>query len=98
MAAAVHRRATLSDAARLFEVRRRSILELAPSGMSVAEAEAWANKLTPAGMLWRLNLPPQHEAASSVRERVAAGEEWQDDVPPAVAAYIRTHRLYAASR
>ena len=53
---------------------------------------------TPAGMLWRLDLPPQHEAASSVRERIAAGEEWQDDVPAAVAAYIRTQRLYAASR
>jgi putative acetyltransferase len=50
MAAAVHRRATLEDAARLFEVRRRSILELAPSGMPVEDAEAWARKLTPAGM------------------------------------------------
>jgi len=54
MAAAVHRRATLSDAPRLFEVRRRSILELAPSGMSVAEAEAWAKKLTPTGMAQKL--------------------------------------------
>jgi putative acetyltransferase len=50
MGAAVHRLATLEDASRLFEVRRRSILELAPSGMSVADAEAWANQLTPAGM------------------------------------------------
>ena len=53
---------------------------------------------TPAGLLWKLDLPPQHEAASSVRERIAAGESWQDDVAPTVAAYIRTHRLYAASR
>ena len=50
MGAVVHRLATLEDASRLFEVRRRSILELAPSGMSVADAEAWANQLTPAGM------------------------------------------------
>jgi len=50
MGAAVHRLATLEDASRLFEVRRRSILELAPSGMPVADAEAWANQLTPAGM------------------------------------------------
>ena len=50
----------------------------------------------PAGLLWKLDLPPQHEAASSVRERIAAGEEWQDDVPSAVAAYIRAQRLYAA--
>ena len=50
MAAADHRLATLDDAERLFEVRRRSILELAPSGMPVADAEAWARQLTPAGM------------------------------------------------
>jgi len=50
MAAAAHRLATLDDAPRLFEVRRRSILELAPSGMSVADAEAWAKKHTRAGM------------------------------------------------
>ena len=53
---------------------------------------------TPAGLLWKLDLPPRHEAASSVRERIAAGESWQDDVARTVAAYIRTHRLYAASR
>jgi putative acetyltransferase len=50
MGAAVHRPATLDDATRLFEVRRRSILELAPSGMSVGDAEAWAMQLTRAGM------------------------------------------------
>jgi putative acetyltransferase len=50
MAAAVHRPATLDDATCLFEVRRRSILELAPSGMPVADAKAWATKLTPSGM------------------------------------------------
>ena len=54
MSAAVHRRATLEDAPRLFEVRRRSILELAPSGMPVEDAEAWATKLTPAGMEQKL--------------------------------------------
>src|SRR6266702_8355808 len=54
MGAAVHRLATLEDATRLFEVRRRSILELAPSGMPVADAEAWARQLTPAGMARKL--------------------------------------------
>ena len=48
----------------------------------------------PAGLLWRLDLPPRHEAASSVRERIAAGLPWQDDVPTVVAEYIRAHRLY----
>jgi putative acetyltransferase len=46
MGAAPHRLATLDDATRLFEVRRRSILELAPPGMSIADAEAWAARLT----------------------------------------------------
>jgi putative acetyltransferase len=50
MGAAVHRPARLDDASRLFEVRRRSILELAPSGMSVENAEAWATRLTRSGM------------------------------------------------
>jgi len=50
MGAAVHRPARLDDATRLFEVRRRSILELAPSGMSVENAEAWATRLTRSGM------------------------------------------------
>jgi putative acetyltransferase len=54
MGAAVHRRATLDDATRLFEVRRRSILELASSGMSVADAKAWAKQLTPSGMKRKL--------------------------------------------
>jgi putative acetyltransferase len=50
MGAAVHRPAKLDDATRLFEVRRKSILELAPSGMSVEDAKAWAKRLTPSGM------------------------------------------------
>jgi len=47
---AVHRLATLGDARRLFELRRKSILALAPKGMSVAQAEIWAANLTVAGM------------------------------------------------
>jgi putative acetyltransferase len=51
---AIHRLATLDDAARLFEVRRRSIIELAPKGMSIAEAANWAERLTAAGMEWKI--------------------------------------------
>ena len=50
MAAAVHRPATLDDAAALFDLRQRSILELAAKGLPAGEAEAWAAKLTLAGM------------------------------------------------
>ena len=54
MGAAPHRLATLDDATLLFEVRRRSILELAPPAMSVADAERWAGQLTLAGMEQKL--------------------------------------------
>jgi len=54
MGAAPHRLATPDDAPLLFEVRRRSILELAPPGMSVAAAEAWARQVTLARMEQKL--------------------------------------------
>ena len=38
------------DASRLYDIRRRSILELAPPTMPAAEAQAWAAQLTPSGM------------------------------------------------
>ncbi len=70
MSAAVHRPATLDDAPRLFEVRRRSILELAPSGMPVEDAEVWAKKLTPAGMAQKLR---ELEIWVAERDDVIAG-------------------------
>lgn len=48
--AAVYRLATREDASRLHNIRRRSILELAPPAMPEAEAMAWASQLTLAGM------------------------------------------------
>jgi putative acetyltransferase len=46
----MHRSATLADATQLFELRRKSIIALAPKGMSVPQAETWAANLTVAGM------------------------------------------------
>jgi putative acetyltransferase len=46
----VHRPAVLADAPALFDLRQRSILELAGKGLPAGEAEAWAAKLTLAGM------------------------------------------------
>ncbi len=54
-----------------------------------------ALRRVPSGLLLRLDLPPRHEAASNLRQRIAAGSPWGNEVPPAVAAYIRAHRLYA---
>jgi putative acetyltransferase len=47
---AVYRPAMRKDASRLHDIRRRSILELAPPTMQKAEAQAWAERLTLAGM------------------------------------------------
>ncbi|HEY2344381.1 MAG TPA: nicotinate-nucleotide adenylyltransferase [Xanthomonadaceae bacterium] len=46
------------------------------------------------GLLLVLDLPPRQEAASGVRARIAAGQRWEDQTPPPVAAYIRAHGLY----
>ncbi len=51
---AVYRPATRKDASRLHDIRRRSILELAPPTMPRGEAQAWASQLTPAGMAQKL--------------------------------------------
>jgi hypothetical protein len=50
MMGAVYRRAMRKDANRLHDIRRRSILELAPPTMPAAEAQAWAERLTLSGM------------------------------------------------
>jgi GNAT superfamily N-acetyltransferase len=47
---AVYRPAMRKDASRLYDVRRRSIEELAPPTMPAAEAQTWASQLTLAGM------------------------------------------------
>jgi len=47
---AVYRLAMREDASRLHDIRRRSILELAPPTMPAAEAQAWAERLTLSGM------------------------------------------------
>ena len=49
-----HRLALSDDASRLYDVRRRSILELAPPIMPAEEAETWATQLTPPGMARKL--------------------------------------------
>jgi|SRR5882672_2499571 putative acetyltransferase len=47
---AVYRLAMRKDADCLYDIRRRSILELAPPTMPAAEAQAWASQLTLSGM------------------------------------------------
>jgi GNAT superfamily N-acetyltransferase len=51
---AVYRLAMREDASRLYDIRRRSILELAPPTMPKAEVLAWAAQLTLSGMEQKL--------------------------------------------
>lgn len=50
MMGVIYRPAMRKDARGLYDIRRRSILELAPPKISVAEAQAWAAKVTPSGI------------------------------------------------
>lgn len=77
--AATHRLATLADADRLFEIRRRSIVALASKTMSTAEAEAWAATLTVAGM----------------EQKIRDLEIWVAEVSPGVVGWgaIRVDKL-----
>lgn len=50
----IFRSATLRDAKQLLELRRASIIALAPQGMSVTQAGAWASNLDVAGMEQKL--------------------------------------------
>jgi GNAT superfamily N-acetyltransferase len=51
---AVYRLAMRKDADRLYDIRRPSILELAPPTMPKVEAQAWATQLTLSGMEQKL--------------------------------------------
>ena len=44
------RKAMVTDVPRMWELRRESILALAPRGMTLAQAEAWANSMAIEGM------------------------------------------------
>ena len=68
---AVYRRAMRKDASRLHDIRRRSILELAPPTMPAVEAQAWASRLTLSGMERKL-----HELEIWVAERGVVVTGW----------------------
>lgn len=51
----------------------------------------------PAGLAFRLRQPPTPESATELRRKIAAGQSWQEWVPPAVAGYITRHHLYGAA-
>lgn len=55
-----------------------------------------ALRAAPAGRLALLPMEPARvESSTAIRAAAASGAPWDHLVPPAVAAYIRRHRLYA---
>src|SRR6201999_4535936 len=69
------------DAATLFDVRRRSIMELASRGLPAGEAETWAAKLTLAGMerklreleIWVAELDGAPAGGGAIRGAIVEG-------------------------
>ena len=70
-------------------------LELAAVSAGRWSASAADLEQRPAGRLFLLDPTLRPESASEVRVRIASGQPWQSLVPPAVAAYIVRHGLYA---
>lgn len=48
----------------------------------------------PAGFVFRLHQALHGESATTIRQRIAAGLPWRDEVPEPVADYIQRHGLY----
>lgn len=62
---------------------------------------AWTDSVSalfeqPGGRVLRLRQPLRQGSATVVRRAIADGRPWAAMVPPAVAGYIRDHRLYGA--
>jgi len=68
---AIYRLAMRKDASRLYDIRRRSILELALPTMPAVEAQAWAKRLTLSGMEGKL-----HELEIWIAERDGVVAGW----------------------
>jgi len=95
-----HRWRDLFDLAHLIvAVRPGHALEAFDLVLQTRIAGGWTDdpdalKRAPCGLLFKLDLPPRPETASRLRESIASGRRWEDQTPPAVAAYIRAHGLY----
>ena len=79
--------------------RPGSALDPLPAPVAAEAQGRWAAspaqlRAAPSGAVLVLDQPLFHESASDIRRRIAAGEPWQDQVPPAVAGHILAHGLY----
>jgi nicotinate-nucleotide adenylyltransferase len=72
-----------------------------PPALAAALEGRWARHErellgSPAGCVLRLQAPLREESASAVRQRIAAGGDWQALLPAVVADYIAQRGLYGA--
>jgi len=70
-----------------------------PDALTQATATRWTDapahlRAAPTGRILRLHQPLHPASATEVRRRLATGANWAALLPAAVAAHIRTHRLY----
>ena len=94
-----HRWEELLDLAHLVvAVRPGHPLDPLPPALAAVVDGRWAPAPAladaPAGRLLRLAMPPHPASATRLRERLRAGEDASDWLPPAVAGYIARHGLY----
>ncbi|HZH43347.1 MAG TPA: nicotinate-nucleotide adenylyltransferase [Lysobacter sp.] len=80
--------------------RADSPLQTLAPALQEAVATRWSDDphalaAAPAGRVFRLRHPLHPASASAIRGAIAAGGPWRAWVPPAVAAYIDRHALYA---
>ncbi len=97
-----HRWKSLFDLGHVLAVGRPGhTLDTDTSAQTAGELEARSVSLErlferPAGGFAVLDIDPQRpESSTAIRRRIALGDDWRPCVPPAVAAYIDRHRLYA---
>jgi len=99
-----HRWRELFDLAHLIvAVRPGHPLDPLAPALQLEVAARWTDdpvllETTANGLLLLLDLPLRFEAASKLRARIASGAAWEDETPPAVAAYIHAHGLYEGAR
>jgi nicotinate-nucleotide adenylyltransferase len=72
-----------------------------PDDLAVQTQGRWSSspaalRQAAAGRLFLLDQPLQPESASEVRRRIASREDWQELVPPPVAAFIIASGLYSS--
>lgn len=82
--------------------RPGSLLESASAELKAATTPRWTDdpgalRAAPSGRVLQLHQPLHVHSATAVRRLIGEGKPWGHLLPPAVAHYVHSHRLYGAS-